>query len=128
MAGSHGFKIALHARGGETDADRVDRQPVAEDEETFRSCLREMIPRADGPVIQMRICLYTNSPDSHFIIDRHPNEPRAVLACGFSGHGFKFASVVGEILADYAILGITDLPCEFIRLGRFHTARKSNAM
>jgi sarcosine oxidase len=127
MAGSHGFKIALHARGGETDADRVDRQPMAGDDETFRSCLRQMILCADGPVNQMRICLYTNSPDSHFIIDRHPKEPRVVLACGFSGHGFKFASVVGEILADLVCDGKTRLPCEFIRLARFHTAGKSNA-
>jgi glycine/D-amino acid oxidase-like deaminating enzyme len=67
----------------------------------------------------MRTCLYTNSPDSHFIIDHHPKLPRVILACGFSGHGFKFASVVGEILADYATRGKTDLPAQFLGLSRF---------
>ncbi|HEX3355932.1 MAG TPA: N-methyl-L-tryptophan oxidase [Tepidisphaeraceae bacterium] len=123
MAESHGFKIALHAKGEETDADRVNRNPTSADEETFRSCLSQFIPRAGGPVNQMRICLYTNSPDSHFMIDRHPHQPRVLVACGFSGHGFKFASVVGEILADMATKGKTDLPCEFISLARFHTAK-----
>jgi len=55
----------------------------------------------------MKICLYTNSPDGHFILDRVGD--RAVIACGFSGHGFKFAGVIGEILADLATTGST--PC-----------------
>ena len=67
----------------------------------------------------MRICMYTNSPDHHFIIDRHPAHPRVTLACGFSGHGFKFASVVGEILADLATEGKTKLPAQFLGLSRF---------
>jgi len=119
IAESPGFKIALHATGAATDPDQVNRAVNAADEETFRSCLRKHIPAADGPVLSMRSCLYTNSPDSHFIIDRHPREPRVLFACGFSGHGFKFTSVVGEILADYATRGKTALPSEFLRLKRF---------
>jgi sarcosine oxidase len=118
-AESPGFKIALHARGSVTDPDQVNRELNSADEETFRECLRQHIPRADGPVLSMRTCLYTNSPDSHFIIDRHPRQPRVLLACGFSGHGFKFASVVGEVLADYATQGKTDLPAAFLGLSRF---------
>ena len=76
-------------------------------------------PARDGPILAMRTCLYTNSPDSHFIIDRHPNRPRVWIACGFSGHGFKFASVVGEVLADYATLGKTELPAKFLDFSRF---------
>jgi sarcosine oxidase len=119
MAKSPGFKIALHATGSVTDPDQVNREITAADEETFRPCLRKYIPRADGPVMSMRTCLYTNSPDSHFIIDRHPKLPNVILACGFSGHGFKFASVVGEVLADYATRGKTDLPAKFLGLSRF---------
>jgi sarcosine oxidase len=67
----------------------------------------------------MRTCLYTNSPDGHFIVDRHPASRHATIACGFSGHGFKFASVMGEILADLATTGTTALPVGFLGLGRF---------
>jgi sarcosine oxidase len=121
ISDSPGFKLALHATGTPTDPDQVNRELSPADEETFRPCLRTYIPRADGPVLSTRICLYTNSPDSHFIIDRHPKLPRVMLACGFSGHGFKFASVVGEILADYATRGKTDLPAQFLGLARFKT-------
>jgi sarcosine oxidase len=114
-----GFKIALHARGSVADPDQVNREISPDDEKTFRECLTGYIPRADGPVLSMRTCLYTNSPDSHFIIDRHPRLQRVLLACGFSGHGFKFASVVGEVLADYATRGKTDLPARFLGLSRF---------
>ncbi len=65
------------------------------------------------------VCMYTNSPDHHFVIDRHPGYRRVALACGFSGHGFKFASVVGEILADLATGGKTDLPAGFLGMKRF---------
>ena len=119
MADSPGFKLALHAKGDACDPDDVNRAVSFSDEETFRPCLREHIPQADGPVLSMRTCLYTNSPDSHFIIDRLPRQSRVTIACGFSGHGFKFASVVGEILADVAIQGKTDLPAQFLSLGRF---------
>ena len=70
--------------------------------------------------MRTKVCLYTNSPDGHFIIDRHPGAPeRAVIACGFSGHGFKFATVIGEVLADLAVEGRTELPVRFLGLERF---------
>jgi sarcosine oxidase len=114
-----GLKVAHHGPGAATDPDRVARDPQPGDEQTFRPILREMIPVADGPLLSMRVCMYTNSPDGHFIIDRHPRHPRVTIACGFSGHGFKFASVVGEILADLAIEGSTNLPAQFLQLSRF---------
>jgi sarcosine oxidase len=119
-----GFKIGHHGPGRETDPDRVVRDPEPGDEETFRPVLREMIPGADGPVLSMKVCMYTNSPDHHFIVDRHPRHERVTLACGFSGHGFKFASVMGEILADRSMNGETKLPAQFLGLGRF--GEKSN--
>lgn len=114
-----GFKVAHHGPGPVTDPDRVARDPQPGDEETFRPVLRQTIPLADGPLLSMKVCLYTNSPDGHFIIDHHPLHKRVTLACGFSGHGFKFASVIGEILADLALNGSTKLPAQFLKLDRF---------
>jgi sarcosine oxidase len=116
---SPGLKLAHHGRGTPTDPDTVDRNPRPGDEETFRPALRQFLPDADGPVISMRICLYTNSPDGHFIVDRPPSHPHVTIACGFSGHGFKFCSVIGEALADLATKGMSELPIGFLGLERF---------
>jgi sarcosine oxidase len=94
-----GFKLARHLPGEPTDPDRNDWSAWPTDEDTFRPALRRWLPEADGPTLAVRICMYENSPDKHFIIDRHPLWPNVIVACGFSGHGFKFASVVGEVLA-----------------------------
>ena len=123
MPDNPGFKIALHARGRATDPDAVLRSAQPGDEETFRGALQREIPSANGPLLSMRTCLYTNSPDSHFIIDRHPHHSRVLLACGFSGHGFKFAPVIGEALSDLAIDGETDHQLGFLGLSRFASGR-----
>jgi sarcosine oxidase len=114
-----GFKLAHHGPADATDPDEVIRTPLPGDERTVRPALARFLPDADGPLLALRICLYTNSPDHHFIIDRHPTHDRITIACGFSGHGFKFASVVGEVLADLASKGSTDLPARFLGLARF---------
>ena len=119
IPGYTGFKIALHKPGAETDVDSVQRTPTPEDEEELATTLGKMIPDAAGPCVSVHTCLYTNSPDSHFIIDTHPRSKRAILACGFSGHGFKFVSVMGELLADLTTSGKTDHPVGFLGLGRF---------
>lgn len=123
MADNPGFKIALHWPASPTEPNTVDRRLQPGDEETFRPFLAKVLPDADGPLLSLRTCLYVNSPDSHFIIDRHPNQRRShnrvTIACGFSGHGFKFASVVGQVLADMALNGKTELPIEFLGLSRF---------
>ena len=92
---------------------------ITEDEAALRPALRRFLPDADGPLLSMRVCLYTNSPDHSFIVDRHPAHANVTLACGFSGHGFKFASVMGEALADLATKGRSDLPIDFLSLRRF---------
>jgi sarcosine oxidase len=117
--GTPGFKLAHHAPGAAADPDRVNREELPADEATFRPALQQYLPQADGPLLALRTCLYTNSPDQHFILGPHPREPRVTMACGFSGHGFKFASVIGEILADLATKGSTDLPARFLEPGRF---------
>ena len=114
-----GFKLAHHAPGRATDPDQVERGVLPGDEDSFRDCLRQFIPQANGPTLAMRTCLYTSSPDSHFIVDRHPKHARVLIACGFSGHGFKFAGVIGQVMAELATRGKTDLPIEFLSLGRF---------
>lgn len=117
--GSPGLKIAHHKPGPATTADTLNRTPHSDDEESFRPAIRRFMPDADGPVMSMRICMYTNSPDHHFIIDRASAHERVTVACGFSGHGFKFASVVGEVLADLAMKKTSALPIGFLGLKRF---------
>jgi sarcosine oxidase len=119
MADNPGFKIAHHAPAQDVDPDTIDREPRPEDEKTFRPPLKFFLPGADGPLISMRICMYTSSPDKHFIVDRHPAHPRVTIACGFSGHGFKFASVIGQALAELALDQRSDLPIRFLGFNRF---------
>jgi sarcosine oxidase len=116
-----GLKMARHGRGGRVDPDTVSREATPPDREEVLAIARQYLPSAVGPTLSTRVCLYTNSPDGHFIVDCHPAGGRAVVACGFSGHGFKFASVMGEILADLATTGATPLPAGFLGLRRFAT-------
>ena len=80
----------------------VNRVAQPEDEADFREALARHIPLADGPLLAMVICMYTCSPDSHFIIDRHTSHQQVVVLSPCSGHGFKFASAIGEVAADLA--------------------------
>ncbi len=114
-----GLKIARHGRGTTTDPDTVSRTPTDQDHAQVLNIAQQYLPTGTGPSLATRICLYTNSPDGHFIIDHHPASDRAVIACGFSGHGFKFATVIGEILADLTTTGTTPLPASFLGLQRF---------
>ncbi|MGE3275057.1 MAG: N-methyl-L-tryptophan oxidase [Vicinamibacterales bacterium] len=101
-----GFKIGrYHHRFEPADPDAVDREFRQEDEAVLREGIARYFPGANGPALAHAICLFTNSPDEHFIIDHLPGEPRVAVAAGFSGHGYKFCSVVGEILADFTLEG-----------------------
>ncbi len=114
-----GFKTALHARSKACDPDTVTRTATSDDEAEIREGLRRHLPNADGPLLTMGVCMYDNSPDSHFILDRHPAHQNVIVGTGFSGHGFKFAPVIGEALADLAIDGRSSLPIQFLGLSRF---------
>jgi sarcosine oxidase len=95
-----GVKLAFH-HGGEIAAVDAIRRDVTPDEVTaVRAVLRRLVPAADGGCLSSAVCLYTNTPDEHFWIDRHPAHGNVWVASPCSGHGFKFAPVVGEILAD----------------------------
>ncbi len=113
-----GFKIAHHGGGMAADPDTVDRTIGPGDERSFREVLDRYLPDASGEVLSMSVCLYTNTPDGHFVLDVHPSHSQVYLACGFSGHGFKFAPVIGEVLADLVMDGATKQPIDFLRLGR----------
>ncbi|MCS7006006.1 MAG: N-methyl-L-tryptophan oxidase [Thermoleophilia bacterium] len=105
------------APGGHPDA--LDREPTLADEAPLRTFAERYLPEGAGPTLALRTCLFEPSPDEHFLIDRHPESEHAVVAAGFSGHGFKFASVVGEILADLVLEGATRHDLSLFRLGRF---------
>jgi len=114
-----GFKIGkYHHRHEQVDPDSVDRTCHPEDEQILREAIRRYFPEADGPTLAMKVCLFSNTPDEHFIIDRLPEAPRIVVAAGFSGHGFKFCSVVGEIVADLVVDGSTRFGLDLFRLNR----------
>lgn len=116
-----GMKFAWHHAATETDPDHVNRNISQKEINELLSWVAEYIPAvADAELSAAKTCLYTNTTDENFIIDHLPGcDKDVVIACGFSGHGFKFVSVVGEILADLAINGKTNLPVDFLSLKRF---------
>ncbi len=97
-----GVKVARHHEGATVTADGVDRAVSSTEVSEMRAILRRCLPDADGPPIDTATCLYTNTPDHHFVLGPHPDEPRVILASPCSGHGFKFAPAIGEVLADLA--------------------------
>src|SRR4030095_9654217 len=115
-----GLKFAHHYPALETDPDNVDREINAEDEGDLQYVLDRYFPGVFESLLSYKICLYANSPDEDFIIDNLPGyEDNVVIACGFSGHGFKFASVVGEVVADLVTAGKAKLPVKFLSIDRF---------
>ena len=115
-----GFKLGrYHHLDEATDADGADREPHPRDEAVLRQFAETYFPEGAGPTMALRACLFTNTPDEHFILGAHPDHPQVVLASPCSGHGFKFCSVVGEILADLAIAGETRHDVGLFRLDRF---------
>ena len=116
-----GLKVAEHnlTRKEVPDPLAVNRRLEEDDELPVTRFLEHFFPRLQPKRSKFTICLYTMSPDGNFVIDRHPEHENVVIAAGFSGHGFKFASVVGEILADLALEGKTKQSIGFLRVGRF---------
>jgi sarcosine oxidase len=114
-----GLKVSRHHSGDVTDPATVDRAERPADIERVRRFSRSFFPAADGPVRESLVCLYTNTPDLGFVIDVHPAVPGVAYASACSGHGFKFAPVIGEVLADLALTGSTSHPIEQFRASRF---------
>lgn len=119
--GVAGLKIGRH----DTGVDWLPGEPLApfgsrpEDEGDLRRVLEVYMPGAAGELKQGAVCKYEFSPDEDFIIDRHPEHSHVWLAGGFSGHGFKFSSVVGEMLADLMVKGQMRYSTRPFALARF---------
>ena len=120
MLDALGVKVARHYGAREIeDPSAMDWRTHPDDETLLRRFSQTYLPGIDGAVNRASICMYTLTPDRHFVIDLHPRHANVAVAAGFSGHGFKFASVVGEILADLCEQGRTGLPIEMFRARRF---------
>ena len=114
-----GVKAALHLPGDPVaDPDHVERATTARDTDPVVAFASRCLPGVGPRVTRVATCLYEMTPDEHFVVQVHPRWPQVALAGGFSGHGFKFAPVIGEVLADLAIEGRSLLPVDFLDAGR----------
>lgn len=126
--GVPGFKVGrYHHLEEAVDPEAMKRQPTVTDEALLRDFTTRYFPDAAGPTMALRTCLFTNTPDKHFILDRHPDDSRVILASPCSGHGFKFCSVIGEVLADLTENGATRHDIALFRLDRFDSTMTSPA-
>jgi sarcosine oxidase len=123
LEGPVGMKIAIHGGGEAMDPETQSRTATSGEVDVAVEATRGVLPRSVARVEAASICLYTYSPDGHFVIDHADGHGRIAVACGFSGHGFKFAPVVGEVLADLALRGATALPVGFLAASRFDRGR-----
>jgi sarcosine oxidase len=115
-----GFKFGRYHHLEEiVDPETVDREPTIEDEQVLREFAERYFPEGAGATMSLKSCMFTNTPDHHFIIDTHPRYPQVSFTSPCSGHGFKFASVIGEVMADLAERGETRHNIELFRLDRF---------
>ncbi len=115
-----GFKFGrYHHREESIDPDSPDRAVDVEDETLLRSFAERYFPDGAGPTVMLKACIFTNTPDEHFVLDTLPETPQVSVAAGFSGHGFKFCSVVGEVMADLAMHGDTSHDIGLFELARF---------
>lgn len=114
-----GVKVAFFREGEPADPERPDRVVRAEEVERMRDALRDRIPSLGGRLIHAATCFYTTTPDHAFVLGLHPRHRNVAVASPCSGHGFKFASVVGEILADLAREGSTRHPIDIFDPSRF---------
>jgi sarcosine oxidase len=117
--GGTGLKMAVHKLADPVDPDTCNRAVDESEIRRVQDFARATFPSAGDAVGGTRVCLYTMTPDEHFIVDRHPAFPHVVFAAGFSGHGFKFGPLIGRILADLATAGTTRYPIDLFSVRRF---------
>jgi sarcosine oxidase len=123
-----GVKAAFHGLGDLTSATQLAREvDFARDVEPIMRAMEQWMPGSTQTFREAKPCMYTLTPDGHFIIDRHPGHGNVILCGGFSGHGFKFAPVVGEIGADLALNGGSRHQIDFLSLGRFGSQVKGDS-
>ncbi len=114
-----GVKVAYFYRDARVDPDAPRADVTLDEIEAMRSALRERIPNLNGKLLLTRSCLYTETPDHHFVIGRHPLHTPVLVASPCSGHGYKFCSVIGEILSDLVINGSTPHPVDLFAINRW---------
>jgi sarcosine oxidase len=119
--GHAGFKMIFDRTGPLVEPGDPDREPAPGQLDLLRNYAASVLPSLGRQVIEAVTCRYTMTPDEHFIIDRHPEHPQIVIASPCSGHGFKFGSVIGRILADLAVHGRTNYPIARFQLDRTFT-------
>lgn len=118
--GGKGVKSAFHGGKAYDHPSEIDYTPSSQEIERIRATIGNVLPFLhEAPLTLTRICLYTMTPDTHFIIDKHPEYPHVVIGAGFSGHGFKFSTGIGKILSDLALHGETPHPTDLFTLERF---------
>ncbi len=113
------MKVARHHDGMPTDPEHVQRDITAEDLDRVRAVSAKYLRGVTDRVTKAAVCLYTNTPDHQFAIGQHPDDPRIVVLSACSGHGFKFAPVIGDIAADLVCDGRTARDISHISLDRF---------
>ena len=117
--GPAGWKVAHHYPGNPIHPDAINRVISTQELLALENFATQYLGVSPGALTSTQTCLYSNTPDEHFVIDHLPNTyQRVSVAWGFSGHGFKFTPVVGEILADLCIHGKTSLPAQFLECAR----------
>jgi len=116
-----GVKIGIHHGGQTVSPDSVDRRVSDFEAAAVYDLLRRFVPFAKGHPRDHAVCLYTNAPDNNFIVDRHPEEPRMIVISACSGHGFKFASVIGELTADLVTRGRSEFDLSPFSIARLTT-------
>ncbi len=114
-----GVKIGVHHEGAETSPDHLDREVKQHEVEAARALLAKFLPNAAGPLRSAVACMYTNTPDEHFLFDWHPHFPRVLIASPCSGHGFKFSPVIGELAATLLGGGIPLFDLSLFKPSRF---------
>ena len=114
-----GFKLGHHQPLDEVDPNGYNRELTEADEANVREWLERTFPDVGGKLLRAETCMYTNTPDAHFLIDIHPKRPNIVLASPCSGHGFKFSPAIGEALADLSMYRQTEHNLELFRIDRF---------
>jgi sarcosine oxidase len=113
-----GLKVAFHGYGETTQADELDRDVHADEIDVMRNTLAEVMPRNTMTPRDTKACMYTLTPDGNFAIGRDPQNPNVVIAAGFSGHGFKFVPVIGEIVTQLLLDETPELDIGFLGLDR----------
>ena len=114
-----GVKLALDHHGTPTTPETVNRETNQEDHDKIFEHIRRFIPDLDGKILDSSVCMYTNTPDLNFVVDKHPAHDNVIIGSACSGHGFKLAPVMGEILADLAVEGESQFDLAMFSAARF---------